>query len=54
VVFGGIVGILPLPYGLWTYVLGLATLGAMAHQAMMDKRAAQKQNESRQRWRDLN
>jgi len=54
VVLGGIVGIMALPYGLWTYLLGLATVGAMMHQAIIDKRAAQKRDEWRKLWRDSN
>jgi hypothetical protein len=54
VVVGAVLGILALPYGIWTYLLGIATVGAVLHQAIIDKRAAQKQDESKKRWRDLN
>ena len=54
VVAGAMFGVLALPYGFWTYLLGLAIVRAMVHQAIIDKRAAQRQHESRERWRDIN
>jgi hypothetical protein len=54
VVLGGIVGMLALPYGPWTYLLGGATVAAMIHQAIIDRRAADRRKESRKLWRGSN
>lgn len=42
VVLAGVVAMIALPYGFWTYLLGIAVVGAMAHQAVINNRAAQK------------
>jgi hypothetical protein len=51
IVIGGIIGVILLPYGVWSYLLGFATLGAMAQQGIVNKRAAEKR-EAAKRWVD--
>lgn len=54
VVVGSVIGIVALPYGVWSYLLGIAGVAAMARQAVLDKRTAAKRAEARARWRDAN
>jgi hypothetical protein len=54
IVLGGIIGMIALPYGFWTFLLGFATVGVMAHQAIVNKRAAQEREAARKRWDDSN
>jgi hypothetical protein len=52
-VYGGLFGIIALPYGLWTYLLGLVAVGGMMRQAIIDRRAAQKRDQKRDEWDQL-
>lgn len=52
VVVGVFIAIVALPYGIWTYLFVIAGLAAISHQAVIDKRAAAKRAEARNRWRD--
>lgn len=54
VVVGSVIGIVALPYGVWSYLLGIAGVAAMARQAVLDKRTAAKRAEARERWRNAN
>jgi len=54
IVLGGIIGMIALPYGLWTFLLGFATVGAMARQGVVNKRAAQEREAARKRSDDSN
>jgi hypothetical protein len=54
IVLGGIIGMIALPYGFWTFLLGFATVGAMAHQGIANKRAARERESARKRWDESN
>jgi len=53
VTVGCLAGMVALPFGFWTFLLGLAFIAALAHQGVIDRRAAQKREEVRQ-WHEDN
>ena len=52
VVVASLIGIFALPYGTWSYLLGIAGLAAMAHQAVLDKATVPRRTEGRTRCPD--